>query len=141
MADPGFPRRGGANRQGGSVNLLFGQISPQNCMNMKEIGPRGGGRASLEPPLDPPMYNIAEKQHTLVFTPKNYLDFSLVKRVQFDEKKLYGSHTKAIFLCQEKQVAIDRSVFCQTCTSNSTFQVQVKVMISSRNLLVLLEIY
>ena len=25
------------------------------CMNMKEMGPRSGERASLAPPLDPPM--------------------------------------------------------------------------------------
>ena len=30
------------------------QIFAENCMKMKEFGPRGG-RASLAPPLDPPM--------------------------------------------------------------------------------------
>ena len=54
VTDPEFPRRGWGrtNSQGGGTNLLFGQIFPKNCMNMKEIGP---GRASLEPPLDPRM--------------------------------------------------------------------------------------
>ena len=50
-----FPVGGGsANAQVGGANLLFGQIFPENCMKMKEIGPRGG-RVSLAPPLDPPM--------------------------------------------------------------------------------------
>ena len=56
VADPVFPRRGGgANPQGGGANLLFCPNFPENCMKMKEFGPRGGGGASLAPPLDPPM--------------------------------------------------------------------------------------
>ena len=50
VADPGFPRAGGANPQGGAANLLFGQNFPENCLKMKEFGPRG---ASLPPPLKP----------------------------------------------------------------------------------------
>ena len=34
--------------------LLFGQKIPENCMKMKEFGPRGG-LASLTPSLDPSM--------------------------------------------------------------------------------------
>ena len=49
VADPGFPRGGCANPQGGGANLLFGHNCPENCMKMKEFGPRGG-RASLVPP-------------------------------------------------------------------------------------------
>ena len=48
VADPGFPR-------GGCANLLFLPIFPKNCMKLKKFGPRGGGRASLVPHLDPPM--------------------------------------------------------------------------------------
>ena len=55
MADPGFPRRGGANPQGGGANLLFCPNFPENCMKMKEFGPRGGGARPWRPPLDPPM--------------------------------------------------------------------------------------
>ena len=55
VADPGFPRRGGANFQSGGANLLFGQIFTQNCMKMKEFGPRGGGARPWRHPLDPPM--------------------------------------------------------------------------------------
>ena len=44
VADPRFPRGGGANLQGGGANLLFGQKFPENCMNMKEFGPRWGVR-------------------------------------------------------------------------------------------------
>ena len=36
MADPGFPKVGGAN-------LLSGKIFAEKCMKIKEIGP-GGGR-------------------------------------------------------------------------------------------------
>ena len=46
MAVPGFPR--GANPQSGSANLLFGQISPENCLKMKEIGP---GRRGPDAPV------------------------------------------------------------------------------------------
>ena len=31
-------------RQGGGANLLFGQIFPENCMKMKEIGAMGAVR-------------------------------------------------------------------------------------------------
>ena len=41
VADPGFPRGGGANSQGGGANLLFGQKISKNCMKMKEFGPGG----------------------------------------------------------------------------------------------------
>ena len=41
VADPGFPRRGGANPKGGA-NLLFGQFFPENCMKMKKFWARGG---------------------------------------------------------------------------------------------------
>ena len=37
MADPGFPR-GGTNSKNEDINLLFGQVSPKNCMKMKEFG-------------------------------------------------------------------------------------------------------
>ena len=43
VANPGFP---GGNPRGGCANLLFGQIFAENCMKMKEFGPREG-RASL----------------------------------------------------------------------------------------------
>ena len=39
----------GANFEGGGKNLFVGQIFPENCMKIKEFGPRGGG-ASLAPP-------------------------------------------------------------------------------------------
>ena len=55
VADPGFPRGGGANPQGGGANLLFGQKFPENGMKMKEFGLRGGVRPWRPPPLDPPM--------------------------------------------------------------------------------------
>ena len=49
VVDPEFPRGGGANPQNGGANLLIGQIFSQNCMKMKEFGPRRG-RVSLAPP-------------------------------------------------------------------------------------------
>ena len=36
---------------------LFCKFFAENCMKMKEFGPPGG-RASLAPPLDPPMCTI-----------------------------------------------------------------------------------
>ena len=40
VADPGFPRRGGANPRVPGKNLLFGKIFAENGMKMKEIGQR-----------------------------------------------------------------------------------------------------
>ena len=55
VADPGFPRGGGANSQGGGANVLFGQKIPENCMKMKEFGPGGEDARPWRLPLDPPM--------------------------------------------------------------------------------------
>ena len=55
MADPGFSIGGGVNPPRGVIL----QNSPKNCMKLKEFG-CPGGRASLTPPLDPPMVMIAE---------------------------------------------------------------------------------
>ena len=57
VADPGFSwgGRGGGNSQVGVILQIFAE----NCMEMKEFGPRGGGtRPWLQvtsPPLDLPM--------------------------------------------------------------------------------------
>ena len=37
VADPGFPRGGGAKSKGGYKKLLFGQFFPKNCMKLKEF--------------------------------------------------------------------------------------------------------
>ena len=50
VADPGFPRGGGTNPHGGGANLLFGPKYPENCMKMKEFGPRAGGARPWRPP-------------------------------------------------------------------------------------------
>ena len=55
MADPVFPRGGAANPQDEGANLLFGQKIPENCMKMKEFGPRRGVTCPWCPPLDLPM--------------------------------------------------------------------------------------
>ena len=62
MADQEFSD-GDANPKGGGASLIFGQIYPENCMKMKEIEPGGG--ASMAPPLDPPMINLAIKKLNL----------------------------------------------------------------------------
>ena len=54
VADPGFPRGGGANPKGGGANLKFGQFFPKTAWKWRNFGPEGG-RASLAPPLDPPL--------------------------------------------------------------------------------------
>ena len=53
VADPGFPRGGGANSPGGSANIRFCHIFPKTAWNWKNLG-RGGARPSC-PPLDPPL--------------------------------------------------------------------------------------
>ena len=50
VADPGFSPRGAPTPK---IAIIF-QIFTENCMKIKEFGPPGG-RASLAPPLDPPM--------------------------------------------------------------------------------------
>ena len=41
--NPGFARAGCHNpRERGCANLLFGKIFAENCMKLKEVGPRGG---------------------------------------------------------------------------------------------------
>ena len=40
---------------GGYANIQFCQISPKNCMKLKEFG---SGGASLIPPLDPPLARV-----------------------------------------------------------------------------------
>ena len=60
MADPGFPRGGGTNSQGGGrCQHIILQNLAENCVKLKELdaggGGGGGGRVSLATPLDPPM--------------------------------------------------------------------------------------
>ena len=55
VADPGFPRGGGANPKGGGGQPIIWPIFAENCMKMKKFWARGGG-ASLAPPLDPPLH-------------------------------------------------------------------------------------
>ena len=50
VADPGFSPGGAPTSK---IAIIF-QFLAENCMKMKEFGPPGG-RASLAPPLDPPM--------------------------------------------------------------------------------------
>ena len=53
VADPGFPRGGGANPKGGGRQPIIWPIFSENCMKMKKFW--AGGGASLAPPLDPPL--------------------------------------------------------------------------------------
>ena len=50
MADPGFPRGGGANSKGGCEKLLFSQFFPQNSIKLKEFGPRRRAPLAAPPP-------------------------------------------------------------------------------------------
>ena len=60
MADPGFPRGGGANSPGGrgAPTYDFAKFSQKNCMKLKEFGPPGGGGGArpkfyyVDPPLN-----------------------------------------------------------------------------------------
>ena len=51
------PRRGRQLPGGGGRSHTILPYFPKNCMKLKEFGPRGG-RASLAPPLDPPLDNV-----------------------------------------------------------------------------------
>ena len=46
VTDPGFPR------------ISFGKIFAENCMEMKEIGPRRSERVPSAALLDPPMIKV-----------------------------------------------------------------------------------
>ena len=54
VADPGFPRGGGANPKGGAPTL-FGQFFPKTAWKWRNFGPEGGARVPRAPPLDPPL--------------------------------------------------------------------------------------
>ena len=56
VADPGFPRRGGANSPawGRGVPTYDFANFPKNCMKLKDFGPPGGVRVPRAP-LDPPL--------------------------------------------------------------------------------------
>ena len=53
VADPGFPRGGGANPGGGAPTYYLVNFSQKLHENEEILGQRGG--ASLAPPLDPPL--------------------------------------------------------------------------------------
>ena len=55
VADLGFFRRGDTNPLIWSKKLLFDKIFAENCIKMKEVGPRGWGDVPGTPPQDPPM--------------------------------------------------------------------------------------
>ena len=59
MADPGFSRQERANPKGGGTSLLFGPLSRENCMKMKEGGPLPRSKF-----LDPPMIVVAQEIFT-----------------------------------------------------------------------------
>ena len=46
MADPGFPRVGGANSPGGHQHTILPNF-PKNCMKLKAFGPPGGGGSKI----------------------------------------------------------------------------------------------
>ena len=59
MADPGFPRGGGANSRGGGRQDTILLKFPKNCMKLKKFRlPGGGGGVSPAPPLDPPLISV-----------------------------------------------------------------------------------
>ena len=46
VADPGFPRGGGANSPGGCQHTILPNF-PKNCMKLKEFGLPGGGASKI----------------------------------------------------------------------------------------------
>ena len=54
VADPGFPRGGGANPKGGVPTYYLANFS-QNCMKMKNVWATRGARVPRAAPFDPPL--------------------------------------------------------------------------------------
>ena len=50
VADPGFPRGGGANSPGEGRQHTILPYFPENYMKLKEFGPPGGARVPHSPP-------------------------------------------------------------------------------------------
>ena len=78
VADPGFPRGGGAKSPGGRQHTILPNF-PKNCMKLKEFGP-GGVRPKfyyVDPPLFPFDFiisdNKAEEEQKLLSTSTNNL--------------------------------------------------------------------
>ena len=57
MADPGFPRGGGANSPGGAPTYDFAIFS-RKLHEIERIWAQGGERAPLAPPLDPTLVMV-----------------------------------------------------------------------------------
>ena len=71
VVDSGFPRRhGGANHRPWSKNLLFGKISAQKCMKMKEVGLRGEHQGRMS--LDLPVMMVYQKIYLKAYANKKY---------------------------------------------------------------------
>ena len=58
MADPGFPRGGGANPKEGAPTYYLANFSKKLHEN-EEIWGQRGGRVPRAPPLDPPLRGVA----------------------------------------------------------------------------------
>ena len=56
VADPGFPRGGGANSPGGRQHTILPYF-PKNCMKLKEFGSGGGARPKFYY-VDPPLISV-----------------------------------------------------------------------------------
>ena len=67
VADPGFPRGGGAKSPGGRQHTILANF-PKNCMKLKEFGPPGGGGARPKfYYVDPPLEVVASGRKSDVF--------------------------------------------------------------------------
>ena len=58
MADPGFPRCGGANSKGGCKKLLFSHFVPKKLHKIERIWTPREGRVPGPPLLGPPMEKV-----------------------------------------------------------------------------------
>ena len=61
VADPGFPRGGGANPKGGGANLLFGQLFLKTAWKWRNFGP-GGARVPRAPLRSATNYTCSDKK-------------------------------------------------------------------------------
>ena len=55
VADPGFPRGGGAKPRGGAPTYYLANFSQKLHENEEISGQRGEGARDARPPLDPPL--------------------------------------------------------------------------------------
>ena len=81
------------------INLLFGKMFAENCMKMREIGPRGLGFGFLAPPQYPQIY--VNEPSMIVSGSTNYDVMFLMLRHHYviEEHYRHIRKTKSRYFC------------------------------------------